>query len=73
MRIPQYTYNYKPAIYKYIQDSNILDKNKKENEILGMLVDGRTCSEIGNKIGYSERTVQRRRKEIYNKTKDLMF
>lgn len=69
----QYTYNYKPAIYDYIMRDLILNEHKQEKQILELLVKGKTCSEIANQVGYSERTIQRRRKEIYAKTKDLMI
>jgi len=50
----------------------ILDENKQEKKILELLVKGYTCEQIAEIIGYSERTIQRRRKDIYYKTKDLM-
>lgn len=50
----------------------ILNEYKQEKKILELLVKGYTCTEIGDKIGYSERTIKRRRKDIYEKTKDLM-
>lgn len=72
MKTFQYTYNYKPAIYNYLMRDILLCDIKKEKEILQLLIDGKTCSQIANEVGYSERTIQRRRKEIYEKTKDLM-
>lgn len=73
MKTMQYTYNYKPAIYDYIMRDMILNEEKKEKKILELLVKGKTCYQIANEVGYSERTVQRRRKDIYDKTRDLMF
>ena len=72
-RVPNFTYNYKPAIYDYIMRDLILDENKKEKEILSLLVKGKTCSQIAQEVGYSERTIQNRRKELYEKTKDYMI
>lgn len=72
MKTFQYTYNYKPAIYEYIMRDFILNEEKKEKEILELLVKGKTCSQIAQEVGYSERTIQSRRKDIYEKTKDLM-
>lgn len=72
MKAFQYTYNYKPAIYDYIMRDLILNDNKQEKKILELLVKGKTCDQIAQEVGYSERTIQRRRKDIYEKTKDLM-
>lgn len=73
MKTFQYTYNYKPAIYDYIMRDFILNDEKKEKKILELLVKGKTCSQIAQEVGYSERTIQNRRKDIYEKTKDLMI
>lgn len=70
--ICNYTYNYDPEMYKYIMSTNILNKKKDEHKILKALVDGYTCKEIGKKVHYSERTIQTRRRDIYNKTKKYM-
>ena len=72
-KVPNFTYKYRPAIYEYIMKDFILNENKREKDILALLVKGKTCSQIANEIGYSERTIQRRRKDIYEKTKDLMI
>ena len=50
----------------------ILNERKQEKKILSLLVKGKTCAEIANEVGYCERTIQTRRKDIYEKTKDLM-
>lgn len=72
MKTFQYTYNYKPAIYDYIKNTMLFNENKKEKEILDMLVKGKTCEQIAMEIGYSTTTIKRRRKDLYEKTKDLM-
>lgn len=69
----RYTFKYKPAIYNYIMNDNILNERNHEKDILELLVKGYTCEEIGEQIGYSYRTIQRRRRSIYNKTRDLMI
>ena len=68
----EYRFNYKKAIYDFLMNSNMLDDRKLEKQILRELVKGKTCLEIGNIFGCSDRTIQRRRKSIYEKTKDLM-
>lgn len=69
----EYTYKYKPAIYKYIMKEFIFDENKKEKEILELLVKGKTCEQIAIEIGYSPTTIKRRRRTLYELTKDLMI
>ena len=72
MRTMTYTYNFQPELYNFILKSNILNKKKQEDKILKELVKGYSCKEIGDKIHYSERTIQNRRKDIYYKTKRYM-
>lgn len=72
VKIKNYTYNYTPEFYEYIMKSNILNHHKNEHKILKELVKGHTCKEIGEKLNYSERTIQNRRKEIYQKTLKYM-
>lgn len=73
MRVGNYTFNYKPAIYDYIMRDLCLNERNQEKKILELIVKGYTCNEIGQQVGYSERTIKRRRKDIYEKTKDLMI
>lgn len=73
MKLMQYTYNYEPEMYNYILSSNILNKKKHEDKIFKSLVQGYNCAEIGKKVHYSERTIQTRRRDIYNKTKKYMI
>lgn len=68
-----YTYNYSPELFNYIIKSNMLNKHKHEDKILKQLVRGFTCKEIGNKLHYSERTIQNRRKDLYVKTQKYMI
>lgn len=68
----QYTYKYEPDLFNYILNSNILNYKKDEHKILKELVLGYTCKDIAKKYHYSERTIQNRRKDIYNKTKKYM-
>lgn len=73
MKLKQYTYNYEPEMYKYILNSNLLNKKKNEDKIFKALVDGYTCEEIGKKYHYSIGTICNRRKDIYNKTLKYMM
>lgn len=72
MKTFQYTYNYKPGVYDFIMRDLILNEEKKEKKILELIMKGKTCNQIAQEVGYSERTIQSRRKSIYEKTKDYM-
>lgn len=72
MKTFQYSYEYEPEMYNYILSSNILNKKKDEDKIFKALVNGYTAKEIGLKVHYSERTIQTRRKDIYDKTRKYM-
>lgn len=65
----RYTFKFKPNIYQYVLDTVKLNEHHKEKEILDLLVKGYTCLEISDVIGYSEVTIKRRRKDIYEKKK----
>lgn len=72
METIKYEFKFRPQIYEYIMRDMILNEYKQEKTILNLLIQGYPCREIGNKLGYSTRTVQRRKRDIYEKTKDLM-
>nr|DAG78619.1 MAG TPA: helix-turn-helix protein [Caudoviricetes sp.] len=73
MKRVRYTFNFKPSIYNFVLTSIPLNEYHKEKEILELLVKGYSCIEIGDKLGYSERTIKRRRRSIYEKTKEYMI
>ena len=59
-------------VLDYIVNTFVFNENKKEKEIFDMLVRGKTCEQIANEIGYSPTTIKRRRRYLYEMTKDLM-
>lgn len=69
----KYTFRYDTTHLKLIMESSLLSERAHEKKILQLILEGHTCHEIGEEIGYSYRTIQRRRKSIYEKTKDLMI
>lgn len=73
MKLMQYTYNYEPEMYKYILNSNLLNRKKHEDKIFKELVKGFNCKDISKKYNYSIATICNRRKDIYNKTKKYMI
>lgn len=72
MRTFTYTFNYAPPIYNYILNNIYLSEEKKEKEILDLCRAGKKCTAIADETGYSERTIQRRRKELDDKIKDVI-
>lgn len=72
MKTFEYRFDLKPGIREYLFREMYFNENKKEKEILDGLCKGKTCYQIGNELGYSDRTIVRRRKELYNKVKDYI-
>ena len=66
----EYYFDYSPEAYNYIMSSRIL-RNRDKN-ILKELIEGKKTKEIAINQKCSYRTICTRRKEIYEKTKDLM-
>lgn len=73
MRPMNYKFNYKPEIYEHIMRNIYLSKEKQEDVILDLLRQGKTCQQIGEQVNYSERTIQRKRKELNNRIQDLFL
>lgn len=70
MKTFEYYFDYTPEAYNYIMTSRIL--RNRDKKILQDLVDGKKTKEIAINNGCSYRTMCTRRKEIYEKTKNLM-
>lgn len=73
MKTFQYTFNYSPPIYDFIIRNIYLSEEKKDREILELCRAGKKCSTIAYEVGFSERTIQRRRKELNDRIKDVML
>ena len=65
-----YYYDYSPEAYNYIMSSRILRQSEKN--ILNDIIEGKTVKELAINYKCSEITICRRRKKIFNLTKDLM-
>ena len=65
-----YYFDYSPESYNYIMASRILRQSEKN--ILKDIVDGKTVKELAMDYKCSEMTICRRRKKIFQLTKDLM-
>ena len=65
-----YYYDYSPETYNYIMSSRILRQSEKN--ILKDIVEGKTVKELAIDYRCSEMTICRKRKKIFQWTKDLM-
>lgn len=65
-----YYYDYSPENYNYIMASRILRQSEKN--LLKDIVDGKTVKELAINNKCSEMTICRKRKKIFELTKDLM-
>lgn len=73
LRRGNYKFKYHEYTIEHIMKSPyILNNERKEKEILKLILKGFNCMQIADKVGYSERTIQNRRKDIYNKTLHFM-
>ena len=70
MKKYEYYFDYTEEAYKYIMASRIL--RNRDKRILKDLVEGKKTKEIAINNKCSYRTICSRRKEIFEKTKDLM-
>jgi len=57
--------------YNFIVKNIIFNEPKKEKEIFDLLVKGYNTLEISDKIGMSERTIYRRKKQLKEKINSL--
>jgi len=65
-----YYYDYSPETYNYIMASRILRQSEKN--ILKGIVDGKTVKELAVDFNCSKITICRRRKKIFELTRELM-
>lgn len=65
-----YYYDYSPETFNYIMASRILRQSEKD--LLKDMVNGKTVKELALNRNCSEITICRRRKKIFNLTRELM-
>lgn len=65
-----YYFDYAPETYNYIMTSRVLRQSEKN--MLRDIVDGKTVKELADNYKCCEMTICRKRKKIFEKTKDLM-
>lgn len=62
-----YRFDYSFDDYEWIINNFKFNRYKQEDIIFDMLIDGFTCEQIGEQTGLSERTIQRRRRDLHNR------
>lgn len=65
-----YYFDYAPETYNYLMTSRILRQSEKN--LLKDIVDGKTVKELAIDYKCCDRTICRKRKIIFEKTKDFM-
>lgn len=68
-----YNFEFSIDIYNFIIDNVPLYDYHKEKEIFDLLYQGYPCREIGEKLGCSTRTIQRRKRDIYKKIEKFLM
>lgn len=73
MKKEHYYYDMPKETYDYIMRMGVLKESKKEKTILDMCLKGETIKEITLKTGYSARTINYRKRDIYIKLNKYFF
>ena len=70
---PPYYFDMPQETYDFIVKKGILRESKKERTILDLCLKGEPIKAITIKTGYSPRTINYRKQEIYNKINKYFF
>ena len=73
MKKPHYYFDMPKETYDFIIKKGILRESRKEKTILDLCLLGEPIKSIMIKTGYSERTIQYRKQEIYDKVNKYFF
>lgn len=73
MNQEHYYFDMPQETYDFIIQKGILKESKKERTILDLCLQGKSIKEIMVKTGYSRRTINYRKKEIYQRIKKYFF
>lgn len=73
MKKEHYYFDMPQETYDFIIKKGILRESRKEKTILDLCLEGETIKGIMIKTGYSPRTINYRKKEIYNKISKYFF
>ena len=69
----EYRFNYKPEIKNHILNKIELCLERDEDKILNLLFSGLTTEAVAIETGYSYRTICRRKKDLNNKIKTILY
>lgn len=73
MKKEHYYYDMPEETYNFIIKKGLLRESKKEKTILDLCLQGNSIKEIMIKTGYSPRTINYRKKEIFDKVSKYIF
>lgn len=73
MKKEHYYFDMPRETYDFIMKKGILKESKKEKTILDLCLQGDSIKEIMIKTGYSPRTINYRKKDIYEKVNKYFF
>lgn len=73
MKKGHYYFDMPQETYDFIVKKGLLKESKKERTILDLCLEGKSIKEIMVKTGYSNRTINYRKKDIYNKIAKYFF
>ena len=73
MEKPHYYFDMPQETYDFIIKKGILKESKQEKTILDLCLQGETIKGIMIKTGYSPRTINYRKKQIYEKINKYFF
>lgn len=73
MKKEHYYFDMPQETYNFILKKGVLKESKKERTILDLCLEGKSIKEIMIETGYSERTINYRKKDIYLKIRKYIF
>lgn len=73
MNRDHYYFDMSQETYDYIIKKGLLKESKKEKIILDLCLQGKSIKEIIVKTGYSRRTINYRKKDIYERIKKYFY
>ena len=73
MKKEHYYFDMPDETYEFILKKGLLKESKKEKTILDLCLQGNSIKEIMVKTGYSSRTINYRKKDIFDKIKRYIF
>ena len=73
MKKPHYYFDMSQETYDFIIKKGLLRESKKEKTILDLCLQGNSLKEIVVKTGYSMRTINYRKQDIYQRISKYIF